>query len=115
MGTSENSVLLTTVQVYTANSIVALMSSDCLNLRFFKEKKNIMVAKMLTSTLLVVLKDVRNASMSTNTRLLQHFVISKNRLNHICRDLEYICSDPTYAVRLLANEVDFGMVFLLKI
>eukprot|EP01038_Epipyxis_sp_PR26KG_P010895 gene10895-14625_t len=112
IGTSDNTIFHTTVQVYTANSVVALMSSDGVNSRYLAESKHIMITKMLMSTFIAILRLVNceTTDNSGSMLFLQHPTIRTNRLFHLCRDLEYVTNDANFALRLIASDVDRGTI-----
>lgn len=112
-GTEDKSILLTSVQLYTANSIVALMSTDGMHSRLLVESKPVKIAKMLTSTMLMILRDIgcrANQSVEDGSAFIAHHSIKTNRLTHLCHDIDYVTGDNVFASRLLCDDVDAGMV-----
>jgi hypothetical protein len=143
-GLAKETIFQTTVQVYTANSIVELMSSIGIPKRVLAEwneenhfspvatpkghhhgrkthhhhhqqqktppplvHRNLVITNMLASTLYTVLKDL---GCPNNPEFLNHHSIRTHRLSYICRDFEYICSDPYYCVELLRGKINPGTV-----
>lgn len=112
IGTNEKSILHTSVQLFTANSIVNLMSSDGTRSRLLMERNPVQIGKMLISTILLMLRDVGCTLFSSNEPFLAHRCVETHRLNHILHDVEYITRNPIYCCRLLSGDVDPGMVAL---
>lgn len=117
IGTQDSSIFQTTVQVYTANSIVALMASDGVRNRLLPEGgRPIMITKMFMSTFIAVLRDVgckfqiQSVLTDAETSFLSHHSIRTHRISQICRDMEYVTSDSYFCARLLRGDVDYGMV-----
>ena len=124
IGTSDRTVFHTSVQVYTANSVVSMMSSDGAgtSLRLLPEgDRPVMITPLLAATLQTVLLDTgclppRTPLSNTTTgvgadaRFLAHHSIRTHRLSHLMRDLEYLTADNTFCTRLIAEDVDMGMV-----
>ena len=124
IGTSDRTVFHTSVQVYTANSVVSMMSSDGAgtSLRLLPEgDRPVMITPLLAATLQTVLLDTgclppRTPPSNTTTgvgadaRFLAHHSIRTHRLSHLMRDLEYLTADNTFCTRLIAEDVDMGMV-----
>ncbi len=119
IGTLDSSIFHTSVQVYTANSVVALMSSDGVRNRLLPEfGRPIMITKMLMSTFIAVLRDVGcrpelGAAAANADDFLTHHSIRTHRISQICRDMEYVTSDSFFCARLLRGDVDFGVVRVL--
>ncbi len=123
IGTAENTVFHTTVQVYTANSVVTMMSSDgvgTVQRRLPEGPRPAVITSLLAATLMAVLLDtgcepVRRSVTATgdgasNGAFLMHHSIRTQRLSHLCRDLEYLSADFGFCTRLLCEDVDRGMV-----
>ena len=113
IGTEEKSILQTSVQLYTANSIITLMSSDGIDSRPLEEKTPIQIAKMMTSTILAVLHEVGcvdNHTYPKDSTFLNHHSIRTSRISHICRDMEYLSYNVLHCSRMLCDEVDPGVV-----
>lgn len=124
IGTAENTIFHTTVQVYTANSVISMMSSDRLGRLLSEGPHPAMITSLLSATLLAVLLDmgcepVRRGlpasaadAASPSGAFLLHHSIRTQRLSHLCRDLEYLSADFGFCTRLLCEDVDRGMVRL---
>lgn len=125
IGTAELTVFHTSVQVYTANSVVSMMSSDGIaaRLRLLPEgPRPLMITTLLAATLQTVLLDAGclpcgSPACATNSNanevaFLTHHSIHTHRLSHLCRDLEYLTADSGFCTRLLCEDVDPGMVSL---
>lgn len=125
IGTAELTVFHTSVQVYTANSVVSMMSSDGVgnsSLRLLREgPRPLMIMTLLAATLQTVLLDTGclpcgpiSAAAGTvvpnNSAFLLHHSIRTHRLSHLCRDIEYLTADYGFCTRLLCEDVDPGMV-----
>lgn len=113
IGTEEKSILQTTVQLYTANSIITLMSSDGVDSRPLDEKTPVQIAKMMTSTVLVILHEAgctEEHCYPKNNTFLNHHSIRTSRISHICRDMEYLSYNVQHCIRMLCDEVDPGVV-----
>jgi len=126
MGTMEHTVFHTSVQVYTANSVVSMMCSEGAvpgaGLRILPEDRPVMITSLLTATLQTVLIDVgcpptvRDAatlaglSDANRTKFLSEHPVRTHKLSHLCRDLEYLSADYGFCARLLSGDVDPGMV-----
>lgn len=132
VGTADRTVFHTSVQVYTANSVVTMLSSDGATgttgttvtaLRLLREEGGhpLMVTPLLAATLQAVLLDagclpVRaspTATVAARAAFLEHHAIRTHRLSHMCRDLEYLCADASFCVRLLCEDVDKGLASFL--
>jgi hypothetical protein len=127
VGTMEHTVFHTSVQVYTANSVVSMMCSEGAvqgaGLRILPEgDRPVMITSLLTATLQAVLIDVgcpptlrassrpSAASDAHRTKFLSEHAIRTHKLSHLCRDLEYLSADYGFCTRLLSGDVDPGMV-----
>lgn len=118
IGTEELSIFGMSVQLYTANSIVALMSNEAVASRPLTEHSPILIARMLTSTLLVLMHasgceaSESVTTVKSNTAFLSHHSIRTRRIANLCRDVEYITTNTMYSCRLLCEEVEAGVVIL---
>jgi ATP-dependent Clp protease adapter protein ClpS len=121
IGTAEQTIFHTTVQVYTANSVVAMVSSDGAGspLRLLPEgDRPLMATPLLAATLQTVLLDTGCLSVSASASatvdqcaaFLAHHAVRTHRLSHVCRDFEYLAADYGFCTRLLAEDVDKGAV-----
>jgi hypothetical protein len=120
IGTAERTIFNTSVQVYTANSVVSMMSSDGAGtaLRLLPEgDRPVMITSLLAATLQMILLDTGCAPVDSlpttllaNTTFLTHHSIRTHRLAHLCRDLEYLTADYSFCTRLISEDVDAGMV-----
>jgi hypothetical protein len=113
-GTADVSIFHTTVQVYTANSIISLMSSEGKSLRLFNEKYPVKIAALFVATVLNHLREIGFSECPTDETLIlkrNHYSIAKNRVFNLFRDLEYITSDCFFCLKLICETVDKGMVF----
>ena len=123
VGTAENTVFHTSVQVYTANSVVTSLSSDGADAgnRCLPEgPRPAHITCLLAATMQAVLVDVgcrdltqagaghpeQRVDDGNNTAFLAHHSIRTHRLSHLCRDLEYLAADTGFCTRLLAGDVD---------
>lgn len=121
VGTADRTVFHTTVQVYTANSVITMLSSDGVknHLRLLPEGDHpLMIMPLLAATLQMVLLDVgcppqgSSAAVvaSSCATFLTHHAVRTHRLSHLCRDLEYLTADPAFCTRLIAEDVERGLV-----
>ena len=123
VGTTKDTLFQTTVQVYTANSVVTMMSSDGVATRPLTEREEAWggppvisnfvpsprqsppfpthITHLLASTLLHVLLDTSDVT--------DHSVRTR-RYNHLCRDIEYCTENVDATLRVLSGERDPGMV-----
>lgn len=121
-GVSDDSIFRTTVQLYTAHSIVELMSTTGIADRVFPEGKqrHITIATALANTLYGILVDLGKSELSINepysvTRkkentFLNHHSIRTNRVSVICRDFEYLTGNSFFCTRMLLNEINPGTI-----
>jgi hypothetical protein len=118
IGTSENNIFSTTVQLYTADSVVTMMSSDGVAMRPLPEGEGwgesgsepVFITKMLTSTLLAILSDTGLVADRANDDFVSHHTVRTRRYSHLCRDIEYIADNCAGALRLLSGDRDPGTV-----
>eukprot|EP01041_Mallomonas_annulata_P000556 gene556-1070_t len=108
VGTSEDSLFNTSVQVFTADSVVQMMSSEGVQSRPFPEHNPVYITKMLTSTLLASLYDFGCVPNRTSDEFLDSPAVHHRRMWHVCRDLEYVTESYPNVVRVLAGEKDPG-------
>jgi hypothetical protein len=120
IGTTTNTVFSTTVQVYTADSVVTMMSSDGVAMRPLPEgwidglsntsTRPTFIGEMLTSTLLAVLSDCGLTEDRPSDDFVSHHTVRTRRYSHLCRDIEYVTDNCAAALRILSGERDPGMV-----
>ena len=98
------------MQVFTADSVVQMMSSEGIASRPYREQNPIFITKMLTSTLLCSLFDFGCIPGRSNDEFLDSPEVHHRRMWHVCRDLEYVTESYTSVVKILAGERDVGAV-----
>ena len=97
-------------QVFTADSVVQMMSSEGAANRPFREPHPISITKMLTSTLLSSLYGFGCVPGRANDDFLDTPAVHHRRMWHVCRDLEYVTESYGSVVAVLAGERDRGAV-----
>jgi hypothetical protein len=119
IGLAKETIFNTTVQVYTANSVVELMSTIGNSKRLLLEwneeafgnnnqpQRRLMITNAIASTMYTILKDL---GCPNNPDFLNHHSIRTHRLSAICRDFEYICTDPYFCIEMLRGKVNPGTV-----
>lgn len=115
IGTSDETIFGTSVQILTADSVVLQMSSEGVESRFYHESHPVFLAKMLVNTLRVTLLDmgcdpVNNRILSAPICFLDHHSLINRRLFRLFRDIEYICTNPQISLEYLRGNRDPGMV-----
>lgn len=123
VGTADRTIFHMSVQVYTANSVVTMMSSDGAQpgaaLRLLPEgQRPLMALPLLAATLQTALLETgcltvsasATATAAQRAAFLTNHTIRTHRLSHLCRDVEYLSADPGFCTRLLAEDVDKGLV-----
>jgi hypothetical protein len=120
VGSEEGSVLETTVQVYTANSIVRMLSSDGVNSRILQQNNTALfppvhISRVIVDTLRTCLYHCGAGMHQVSTGFLTHSAVEKNRLSHVFRDLDYIFENPISAVHVLRGARDPGTVRCLAV
>lgn len=115
VGSEEGSVLETSVQVYTANSIVRMLSSDGVGSRLLQENgPPVHISRVIVDCLRTCLAACGATLSNISTGFLTNSAIEKNRLSHLFRDVNYIFENPVAAVHVLRGERDPGTVRFLK-
>lgn len=115
IGPEEHNILSTSVQVYTANSVVDLMSSDGASLRPFVEPTTVPmhISQMLMTTLRACLASLGCGATGSESEVrdfLTKPALRNHRLTHLIRDLGYVFGNSDGAVRMLAGLRDPDMV-----
>jgi E3 ubiquitin-protein ligase UBR2 len=113
LGTYSNSILHTTVQIYTSNSMVFQMSTDGKSKRVLENNyASPGISKMLSSTILLTLQDFgcKTDRVTDNFMENRTYNFFNKRLAPICRDLEYTTEDNIGTLRLLTGERDSGFI-----
>jgi hypothetical protein len=110
VGSDEGSLLETSVQVYTANSIVRMLSSAGIASRVLPESCPVHVSRMLVDCLRSCLYFLGATVKHVSSTFLDNPAIVKNRFNHLFRDLDYVFENPLQAVHVLRGERDPGTV-----
>lgn len=108
VGTSEDSLFNTSVQVFTADSVVRMMSSNGISTRPFAEQEPIFITKMLTTTILASLYDFGCVPGRADDSFLTLPAVNHRRMWHVCRDLEYVTESFANVVRTLSGQIDPG-------
>lgn len=140
-GLQKETVLRNTVQIYTANTVVESMSSQCIALLNQNEhgksstvsfpasnlwilrplaepKDSLFITNMLSVSFLALfqlagLKKTLSYSRLPDQRgFIHHSIIKNRRYGQICRDLEYASASPSFCLRLLQGCVNPGTVSL---
>ncbi len=131
-GVSDDSIFRTTVQLYTAHSVVDQMSSSGALHRILPEGRNrhLTITTMLANTLYAILADLGKEDQKVIARLrvegttplsdnnshhkerafLTHHSIRTNRVSVVCRDFEYLTSNSFFCTKMLLNEINPGTV-----
>jgi hypothetical protein len=119
-GVSEDSIFRTTVQLYTAQSVVNLMSSSGSSGRILPEgnQRHLTITTMLGNTMYAMLADLGKVDMKTTKQIsskreqdfLNHHSMRTNRISLICRDFDYLTSNSLFATRMLLDEINPGTV-----
>lgn len=133
VGLSKETVLRNTVQLYTANTVVEAMSSQCLallsrdqtSLRLIRPlnepREPLFITNMLSAVFLAMLQAAglqRRGLTAQYHRLpdqrgfIHHKLLRTRRYGSICRDLEYTSASPSFCLRLLQGSVNAGSVAL---
>ena len=118
VGTLENSIFNTTVQIYTCKTVVRTMSSDGINERILRDSpveeggSNVHISKILSSTLRYSFNaiDFLTLEVPSNDPYHLRFRNYCHALHQVCRDFEYVWEDPLDAVRGLSDRRDPGVV-----
>jgi hypothetical protein len=124
MGTKSDEIFNTTVQVYTANRIVTMMSSDGYieGQRPMPEpvKGHVCIARMLAHTIYTTLLHI-GCDSEINSRwplsperdnFLKAHALTKHRHQQIFRDFEYVTENIVGNLNLLAGERDPGLLWI---
>jgi hypothetical protein len=133
VGLSKETVLRNTVQLYTANTVVEAMSSQCLALLgrdqtalrlirpLHEPREPLFITNMLSAVFLAMLQAAglqRRGAAAQYHRLpdqrgfIHHQLLRTRRYGSICRDLEYTSASPSFCLRLLQGSVNAGSVAL---
>lgn len=136
VGVSKETVLRNTVQLYTANTVVEAMSSQCLallgrdqtpqtSLRLIRPlhepREPLFITNMLMAAFLAMLRAAglqpRGAAahygrLPDQRGFIHHQLLRSRRYGSICRDLEYTAASPSFCLRLLQGSVNAGSVAL---
>lgn len=112
VGTDAESLLNTTVQVFTSASMADLMSSEGVGHRIFPEADAatpVYILPHLMRSLRVCLMDAGADAVggitAPSTAFLAQNVLTKSRLLRVCRDIEYVASNAS-TVRVLQKVRD---------
>jgi hypothetical protein len=112
VGIPDGHIFSTSVQVFTANSIVDCLSTDGYTLRPFTEMEPRPVS---TNIFMNVLKYSLSHMGCQGVRcihnlFLSHPNLTHQRLSNLFRDIDYILKSPIACARILAERRDPGMV-----
>jgi len=114
IGTEKDSIFNTTVQMYTADSVVETMSSHGAVQRHFPEHgAPAHITSVLVRTLVAALIDMKylaktsksNAAGLTMT-LLENHVLTNRKLWKLFRCIEYVTTNPVFAAQVLGGQRD---------
>lgn len=126
IGTENESIFNTTVQVYTADSVVDVMSSLSTDKRYFNENEAghspVHITSLLIQSLIACFVDLKCAPRSLQfsqgvcfsnellcdhqNKFLEHHSIMNRRFWKLIRCIEYVTTTSTIAVQTLAGERD---------
>ena len=100
VGSAEDSVLVTSVQVLSARSMADLMSSEGLPRRPFPEQSPVCLLPLLLRCMRGVLAFCGSQNADA---FLEHSALSRLRLSHPCRDANYLLRNPSTLDMLLGQ------------
>ena len=112
IGPQADSIFNVSVQIYTADSLVTMMSSEGVSSRIAQETEfPVHITKMLSRALLLALLYSRHrASGSPRYNLALSNVIYHKRLDPASQDLEYVTESSSVALKLLQGTRDPGFI-----
>ncbi len=112
IGTKHDEIFNTTVQVYTANRVVTMMSSDGLAMRPLSEPADnpVFISRMLAQTLYYTLLDMGCLPDRQNDDFLKHHSLRSHRHQQLLRDFEYVTENVLGSLQLLCGARDVGVL-----
>ena len=112
IGTKQDEIFSTTVQVYTANRVVTMMSSDGLDMRPLTEPADnyVQIVRMLAQTLYYTLLDMKCLPNRLNDNFLLHHSLRSHRHQQLFRDFEYVTENVVGNLNLLRGTRDIGAI-----
>jgi hypothetical protein len=104
IGTHNDTIFTSSVQVFTSDSVVRMMSSEGVDTRPLPVPYNsddrtnrhiITVTSTITSCILAAFRNLDCDYNRDNDDFMQDFIMKNRRIVHMCRDLEYVagCAD----------------------
>jgi len=112
IGTRHDEIFNTTVQVYTANKVVTMMSSNGLTMRPLREPTDnpVLISRMLAQTLYYTLLDIECLPDRQNDTFLLHHSLQSNRHQQLFRDFEYVTENVLGSLQLMCGTRDIGVL-----
>ena len=120
VGTKHDEIFSTTVQIYTANRVVTMMSSEGLKLRpLYEPRENpVYITKMLAQTLYYTLIDIgaeislplssTSTTQPQHPKFLKHHSLVSHRHQQLFRDFEYVTENVLGNLNFLCGIRDKG-------
>eukprot|EP00605_Chrysophyceae_sp_TOSAG23-4_P002056 GSChrysophyteH1.ASY1.ANO1.2277.1 assembled CDS len=114
VGTRQDEIFSTTVQVYTANRVVTMMSSDGVDMRPLPEPKDpVKITLLLAQTLYYAIQDMGCPMLddsSSHGAFLKHHGLRSHRHQQLFRDIEYVTENVVGNLNLICGTRDVGTI-----